>query len=98
MTGPTMLKRARILAAALAAAVLLGRPGACMAHARRRRVVRTVIATAYCMGPCWKCETRGRTFMGARRKRGVAVARLASRRALPLGSAIYIPGYGRTKV
>jgi 3D (Asp-Asp-Asp) domain-containing protein len=79
-------------AAATAALALLPQPAE--ARHRRRRLVRKVVATAYCMGPCRRCETRGRTYTGSRKLRGVAVARLGSRRILPLGSRVYVPGYG----
>lgn len=54
----------------------------------------TLRATAYCLGPCRRCGTQGRTLTGRRTARGVAVpARLASRR-LRLGARVWVQGYG----
>jgi 3D (Asp-Asp-Asp) domain-containing protein len=66
--------------------------------ARKKPVRKTVVATAYCLGPCRRCQTRGRTYTGARKRRGIAVARLGSRRAAPLGARMYVPGYGWARV
>lgn len=65
---------------------------------RSRRVVKWVTATAYCMGPCRRCETRGRTYTGGKRRRGIAVARNQHRRVVPLGAQVSVPGYGAARV
>jgi 3D (Asp-Asp-Asp) domain-containing protein len=62
-----------------------------------RRVVRKVRVTGYCMGPCRRCGTQGLTYTGTRTLRGIAVAR-RGRRAAPLGSRIFVPGYGSARV
>jgi 3D (Asp-Asp-Asp) domain-containing protein len=65
---------------------------------RSRKVVKWVTATAYCLGPCGRCETRGRTYTGAKRRRGIAVARKQGRRVVPLGTRVSVPGYGAAEV
>jgi 3D (Asp-Asp-Asp) domain-containing protein len=56
--------------------------------------------TGYCAGPCRRCGTTGITATGhnARRTAGVAVARRAHRRAVPLGRRVYVRGYGWLRV
>jgi 3D (Asp-Asp-Asp) domain-containing protein len=56
--------------------------------------------TGYCAGPCRRCGTTGITATGrnARRTRGLAVARRARRRAVPLGRRVYVRGYGWLRV
>jgi 3D (Asp-Asp-Asp) domain-containing protein len=85
-------------AGAAAAALLVLSPGQASALSNKRRVVKTVVATAYCIGPCRQCGTRGRTFTGGSGRKGVAVSRLSSRRAVPLGSSVHVPGYGTARV
>ena len=67
------------------------------ARSRQRKVVRKVRVTGYCVGPCRECGTQGITSTGTRTLRGVAVAR-RGRRVVPLGSRLYIPGYGAARV
>jgi 3D (Asp-Asp-Asp) domain-containing protein len=56
--------------------------------------------TGYCAGPCRRCGTTGITATGrnARRTRGLAVARRARRRAVPLGRRVYVRGHGWLRV
>jgi 3D (Asp-Asp-Asp) domain-containing protein len=67
------------------------------ARHRHRRVVKSVRVTGYCMGPCRRCGTRGRTYTGTRTLRGIAVAR-HGRRVLPIGAEVFVPGYGSARI
>lgn len=67
------------------------------ARHRHRRVIKRVRVTGYCMGPCRRCGTRGRTYTGTRTLRGMAVAR-KGRRVLPIGSEVFVPGYGSARI
>jgi 3D (Asp-Asp-Asp) domain-containing protein len=60
----------------------------------------TLRVTGYCAGPCRRCGTTGITATGrnARWSRGLAVARRAQRRAVPLGRKVYVRGYGWLRV
>lgn len=70
---------------------------AAKARHRHRRVVKKVRVTGYCIGPCRRCGTRGRTYTGTRTLRGIAVAR-RGRRVLPIGSKVFVPGYGSAHI
>jgi 3D (Asp-Asp-Asp) domain-containing protein len=59
--------------------------------------VKKVRVTGYCIGPCRRCGTRGRTYTGTRTLRGIAVAR-SGRRVLPIGSKVFVPGYGSARI
>jgi 3D (Asp-Asp-Asp) domain-containing protein len=56
--------------------------------------------TGYRAGPCRRCGTTGITATGrnASRTRGLAVARRAPRRAVPLGRRVYVRGHGWLRV
>jgi len=85
-------------ATSLVALLFLAAPTGDAARPANRRVRKKVIATAYCLGPCRTCETQGLTSTGTRGRRGVAVARRGHKRVLPLGSSIWVPGYGWARV
>ncbi len=72
---------------------------AARSHSHRfRRVKRRLTITGYCIGPCRRCETCGLTRSGTHCVHGVAVARRAWLRALPLGARVYIPEYGWARI
>ena len=81
------------LTTAAMASLMLSAPAGDASRPVKRRLKRKVVATGYCLGPCRRCETQGLTSTGTRGRRGVAVAR-RGRRVLPLGSHVYVPGYG----
>lgn len=81
-----------------AAPVFAGRPALAARRSSLRRVVRRVRITAYCMGPCCRCGTHGVTCTGDHSLRGAAVSRHAGFRVLPLGSRLYVPGYGAARI
>ena len=87
----------RRLSLALACLTLApGAPFGATAPAAKPPQTMTVVATAYCLGPCRVCGTRGRTALGSRGGRGAAVGR--RRRVVPLGSRLRVPGYGSARV